>query len=238
MKLDEARHEALRDLVARLGLTWHDDVAATLHQALTHASYAKENPGTADNERLELLGDAVLGLLAVELVFEMFPQEAEGDLSKRRHSMVSRKAFGEIGTDLGLGALIVVGGSGEDSNIRENANVLGSVLEAVVGAVHLHYDWYELKRALRGSVLAPALAFAAETPLTDFKTILQQECQARKWPLPAYVLAGQSGPDHDRRMTVEVTVGDGIRARASSTRKRDAEQEAARQAIEQLRLAE
>ncbi len=238
MKLDEARHEALRALVARLGLAWRDEVAATLHQALTHASYAKENPGTPDNERLELLGDAVLGLLAVEVVFEMFPHEQEGDLSKRRHSMVSRKAFGEIGTDLGLGALIIVGGSGEDSNIRENANVLGSVLEAVVGALHLHYDWYELKGALRGSVLAPALAFAAETPLTDFKTLLQQECHAQKLPAPEYTLVEQSGPPHERVMTVEVAIGNRVRARASATRKRDAEQEAARQAIEQMRLAE
>lgn len=238
MKLDEARHEALRALVARLGLAWREDSAATLHQALTHASYAKEHPGTPDNERLELLGDAVLGLMATELVFEMFPDEQEGDLSKRRHSMVSRKAFGTIGTDLGLGALIVVGGSGEDSNIRENANVLGSVLEAVVGALQLHYDWYELKKALRKSVLAAALEFAAETPLTDFKTVLQEMCHARKLPAPSYKVVEQSGPPHERLMTVEVQVGDGIRARSSATRKRDAEQDAARQAVEEMRLAE
>jgi len=238
MKLDEARHEALCALVARLGLLWREDVAATLQQALTHASYAKEHPGTPNNERLELLGDAVLGLMAIEIVYEMFPEEQEGDLSKRRHSMVSRKAFGEIGTDLGLGAVIIVGGSGEDSNIRENPNVLGSVLEAVVGAMHLHYDWYELKAALRESVLAPALAFSEETPLTDFKTLLQQECHVRKLAAPEYSLIDQSGPPHERVMTVEVVIRGDVRARGTATRKREAEQKAARQAIEQLRLAE
>ncbi len=235
---DKARVRALKSLAGRLGLAWRDELAGPLHEALTHASFSKENPGTPDNERLELLGDAVATLIVLQVLFHEHPAEQEGELSMRKHAMVSRRVFGMIGRELGLGPLLIVGEGARNSNISTNESVLGGALEAVVGALYLVLPWDEVRLAVVTHVVAPAGRIVGSGEYRDFKTLLQQACHQRRWKEPSYSVVAETGPPHAPVIEVEVVLEDGTRVRASGPRKRDAQQSAARGALEALKLAE
>ena len=225
--------------------------------ALTHRSLAYENhpetplEPTSDNEQLEFVGDAVLGLAVAESLFRRFPSSREGELTRLRASLVSRRHLSDVAARIGLGDLLLLGRGEEQSGGRKKPALLANALEAVIAALYLDGGLATARAFIERHIIEPAipeLHFAMQSGDTfsgaigDHKSALQEHLQAAGSGQPHYVLTAQSGPDHQKRFRVEVRVGDGLggsRALAESegTTKKQAQQEAARIAFERL-LAE
>jgi ribonuclease III len=222
--------------------------------ALTHRSLAYEtNPDTlpdpaADNEQLEFVGDAVLGLAVAESLFRRFPSSREGELTRLRASLVSRRHLGEVAARIDLGALLRLGRGEEQSGGRKKPALLANALEAVIAALYLDGGLDAARAFIEKHIIEPALPdlhLALDGSKTfsgaigDHKSALQEHLQATGAGQPHYVLTDQSGPDHQKRFRVEVRVDDksgGSRALAESegSTKKQAQQAAARLAFERL----
>lgn len=201
-----------------------------LVQALTHSSASPERKNS--NERLEFLGDRVLGLAIAGLLMETFADENEGKLGYRFSALARSESLARVATDVGLGAHIILSESEEDSGGRENANILADCCEAVIAALYLdggletavtfiHRHWKPLM---------------AEDPVPpkDAKTVLQEWAQSKGLPLPDYKVIGQKGPAHAPRFTIEATLHEIKPARGQGTSKQAAEQEAARVLLKRI----
>jgi ribonuclease III len=203
-----------------------------LEEALTHRSYCNENPKLAprDNERLEFLGDAVVGLAVASLLHEHFPLAAEGELTRRRADLVCERGLTELAEELEIGAALRLGKGELRSGGREKPRLLSSALEAILGAVCVDAGVakaYDLARRL----FEPRLH--AVTPgETDFKSRLQERAQAERGETPRYQVEASEGPDHDRVFAVTVSLGGEVSGRGRGGSKLRAEQEAARLALE------
>jgi ribonuclease III len=225
-----------------------------LEQALTHRSLSYEtNPESladprADNEQLEFLGDSILGLVIAEALYRRFPNSREGELTRLRASIVSRRHLGEMALRLNLGARLRLGKGEERSGGRTKAALLSNALEAVIAALYLDaglpaaaafIDRHILTPALPSLTLAldPASTFSGA--VGDHKSALQEHLQAAGLGQPQYILTGQSGPDHQKRFHVEVRVHQpageatdtAALASAEGSTKKQAQQEAARLAL-------
>ncbi|XUK63016.1 ribonuclease III [Plantibacter sp. RU18] len=197
-----------------------------LDLALTHRSYAYEHGGLPHNERLEFLGDSILGQAVTVMLYRDFPQLDEGQLAKRRASLVSTIALAEIARTIGLGARIKLGKGEDQTGGRDKASILADTMEAVIGATYLS----------AGPDAATSLVLRLVTPLLenperfgaamDPKTSLQEAAASIGAPAPVYEIAS-SGPDHDRRFVATVTVGTAVTATGSGTSKKHAEMAAA-----------
>jgi len=225
--------------------------------ALTHRSLAYEtnpeallNP-TADNEQLEFVGDAVLGLVVAESLYRRFPCSREGELTRLRASLVSRRHLGHVGERIGLGALLRLGRGEEQSGGRNKPALLANAVEAVIAALYLDGGLDAARPFIEDHIIEPSLPdlhgalSAGDTfsgAIGDHKSALQEYLQAAGVGQPQYVLTAQSGPDHQKLFRVEVRIPDGLgghRALAESegSTKKQAQQQAARIAFETL-LAE
>jgi ribonuclease-3 len=222
--------------------------------ALTHRSLAYEtNPESlpnpaADNEQLEFLGDAVLGLVVAESLFRRFPASREGELTRLRASLVSRRHLGEVASRIDLGALLLLGRGEEQSGGRKKPALLANALEAVIAALYLDGGLPTARAFIEKYIIEPTLPDlhlamqAGDTfsgAIGDHKSALQEHLQATGAGQPHYVLTDQSGPDHQKRFRVEVRIEDkegGSRALAESegTTKKQAQQDAARLAFQRL----
>src|SRR5580704_3155755 len=222
--------------------------------ALTHRSLAYEtNPEslpdpTADNEQLEFVGDAVLGLIVAESLFHRFPGSREGELTRLRSSLVSRRHLGEVAARIDLGSLLLLGRGEEQSGGRSKPALLANALEAVIAALYLDGGLEAARAFIEKQIIEPTLPElqlamqAGDTfsgAIGDHKSALQEHLQATGAGQPHYVLTDQSGPDHQKRFRVEVRVDDksgGSRALAESegSTKKQAQQAAARLAFERL----
>ncbi len=201
-------------------------------QALTHSSYASEHPGTEYNERFEFLGDAVLQLAVTDFLFSQYPALPEGQLAKIRAASVSGAALTEMAERVGLGAHLRLGRGEEASGGREKESILADAMEAVLAAVHLDAD-YPTARSVILSLWEDHLRAWAEAPgRRDYKTRLQEKLAA-DGERPEYVVEG-SGPDHARLFTARVHLGDKILGAGEGRSKKEAEQEAARLALDNL----
>jgi ribonuclease-3 len=225
--------------------------------ALTHRSLAYEtNPEslpdpTADNEQLEFVGDAVLGLVVAESLFRRFPTSREGELTRLRASLVSRRHLGEVAARIDLGSLLLLGRGEEQSGGRRKPALLANALEAVIAALYLDGGLDTARSFIEKHIIEPTLPdlhLALQTGDTfsgaigDHKSALQEHLQASGAGQPQYVLTAQSGPDHQKRFRVEVRIENkegGSRALAESegSTKKQAQQDAARLAF-QLLLSE
>lgn len=229
-ELSLERAARLGILTARLGLAPPSSFAL-IHQALIHRSWAVEH-ASSDNERLEFLGDSVISLATAEYLHDSRPQASEGELSQLRASMVSRKILGKVALELGLGELLLLGVGEESSGGRKRLSILGSALEALCGALHQLYPWETLRPAIRREVLDPALHLVESRTLVDYKSRLQEWTQKNLQAVPAYSVTASQGPDHKKEFVVEVWVGGQLVAQGRGARKKWAENEAARQALE------
>ena len=199
--------------------------------ALTHRSYAFEQPEkVAHNERLELVGDAVIGLLVAHLIYHSYPDMAEGEMARLRSSVVDRPALADLALGLGVGEHMKLGKGEEGSGGRTKQSLLADTLEAIVGAVYLERG-FERVAAHLGPIFSERLAAAtgAEQPY-DAKTALQEAVVSAFGSLPVYRHAS-SGPDHDKRFSAHVYVADELVGSGSGTSKKEAEQHAARAAL-------
>ncbi len=209
---------------------------ALLQQALVHSSFINENPAyvSGHNERLELLGDAVLGLIVAEELYRSSPDLTEGEMTRLRAALVRRDTLARVARSIGLGDFLYMGKGEEAGGGRSKATNLAGALEAVVAAVYLDCGI----AAARDMV---ARLFAAEWPKlagpgagVDCKSRLQEFTQSRFQQAPAYRLVAEAGQPHDPVFTVEVCVSDRVVATGSGRSKKLAETEAARAALERL----
>ncbi|UCR90424.1 ribonuclease III [Mycetocola spongiae] len=197
-----------------------------LDLALTHRSFAYENGGIPHNERLEFLGDSVLGLATTTELYRVYPQLPEGELAKMRSAVVSTVALSLVARDLGLGQFLKLGRGEELTGGRDKASILADTVEAILGAVYLDRGMAEAEalvlRLVRPLLADPVRMSAANDP----KTALQEIAAARSVPPPQYEITS-SGPDHNRSFTATVTVGHLATATGTGTSKKHAEMAAA-----------
>ncbi|HVM21455.1 MAG TPA: ribonuclease III [Egibacteraceae bacterium] len=213
-----------------LGITLDDELGVL---ALTHRSYAFEAGGLPTNERLEFLGDAVLGLVVTDEIYRRFPDAPEGRLAKIRAAAVNTQSLAELARSLGLGDHVLLGRGEEQSGGRDKDSILADTLEAVFGAVYLDQGIAaatELIRRLFGDLLDDLSKRRASL---DYKTSLQELTAAQLSSLPVYELT-EEGPDHEKRFTAVVVVEDEPVGRGEGRSKKEAEQAAARQAYDEL----
>ena len=225
-------------------LTW-----ALTHRSLAYETKPESMPDPAsDNEQLEFVGDAVLGLAVAEALFRRFPASREGELTRLRASLVSRRHLGEVAARIGLGSLLLLGRGEEQSGGRKKPALLANALEAVIAALYLDGGLDAARDFIEKHIIEPAIPSlhvalkASDTfsgAIGDHKSALQEHLQAAGAGQPLYVLTDQSGPDHQKRFRVEVRIDDkkgGLRALAESegTTKKQAQQDAARLAFQRL----
>ena len=199
--------------------------------ALTHRSWCAEHPGDESNERLEFLGDAVLGVVVTDHLFSAFPDLPEGQLAKARAAVVSSTTLAEVGRELGVGLDLRLGKGEDASGGREKASILADAIEAVLGAMYLD-GGVEPVRRLVLEQLSERIDQAAERPGDkDYKTRLQEVAAHDGFTPPVYALT-ESGPDHHKRFHATVAVGGERLGAGTGTSKKEAEQKAARAAYE------
>ncbi len=222
--------ERVRLLEARLGASFlRPELAAT---ALTHKSYVNERgKGQQDNERLEFLGDAVVDLAIGHRLMERFPAATEGELSRLRALLVDEEGLSRVARRVGLGELLLLGRGEDMSGGRDKSSVLADALEAVMGALYLG-SGMEAVMTVVDRHFAEPLDEVTRTLGRDFKTRFQEFAQERLKQTPRYQVVSEAGPDHEKIFEVEVALGTEAYARASGRSKKEAEQAAARSALE------
>jgi len=196
-------------------------------QALTHGSASALN-----YERLEFLGDRVLGLVIGEWLFELFPQESEGRLSHRLNALVAGEVCALIARDIGVQPYIVLGKQARDDGAIDSTNVLGDIMEALIGALYLDGGIEDVRQLLRR--LWVSRVEAADGIIKHPKSALQEWAAANKRKTPEYVLADRSGPDHALKFTVTVSIKNVGSASATGNSKQEAETLAARALLDQI----
>ena len=201
--------------------------------ALTHRSYAFEEGLDFNNERLEFLGDAVLGLIVTDLAFREFPDLSEGELAKLRAAIVNMGALAEVARDLSLGDAIRLGHGEELSGGRDKASILADALEAVLGAIYLDRGLDEARRIIERLFRPRMIAYVRGEGERDYKTILQELASQDLRSLPEYRIE-ERGPDHKKEFTATVFLAGRQYGTGTGHSKKEAEQQAAHEAFVKL----
>jgi len=208
--------------------------AELLERALTHKSYANENRVPYHNERMEFLGDSVLSLIVSEYLMKTCPASTEGDLSRLRAAVVSEPALAGIARAIGLGSYILLGRGEEQTGGRDKDSLLADCLEALIASIYLDAG----KDAAEAFVLRFFEEVIKKTcsarSTLDYKTELQELCQEQMKQLPEYRIVSETGPDHQKQFEVEVWVKGRLSGRGIGRSKKEAEQRAAKEALEKL----
>lgn len=222
----------MRELQKTIGYTFRD--LSLLEMALTHTSYANEvcKDGLKSYERLEFLGDSILGFTTADYLLSAFPALHEGELTKLRAELVCEASLAETAKKLRLGDYLRLGKGEESGGGRQRVSIIADVVEAVIAAIYLDGGLPAAKRFIYTHVLVDT---GARIKLnTDYKTALQELVQQKKNQLLSYELLGETGPDHDKEFSVRVLLNGKAVGCGSGTSKKRAEQAAARQALEKL----
>lgn len=222
----------IKDLETAIGYRFRN--LSLLQNALTHSSYANErwHNSLLSNERLEFLGDSILGMLVAEYLFRNFPNRPEGELTRMRADMVCEKTLAAAANRIGLGEHLLLGHGEEQGGGRSRDSILADAVESVIAACFLDGGVDAALKFVRQFILV-------EVPVSklhnaDYKTQLQELVQQKKNQVLSYALVGQSGPDHDKQFDVEVSLNGTVVGSGSGSSKKRAEQDAARTAIEKL----
>lgn len=217
-----------------LGVSFNDP--SLLEQALVHSSYVNENPGFihGSNEKLEFLGDAVLGLIIAEKLYRDYPQFSEGEMTRLRAALVRREALARMAKAINLGDYLYLGKGEEASGGRSKPGNLASALEAVIAAIFVDRGETTTRDFILRLFDKELQNVVSQGALADYKSQLQELLQARQQSTPVYHLLEAVGPTHDRTFTVEVRVADTVLGSGSGRSKKIAETEAARLALARL----
>lgn len=203
-----------------------------LKNALIHSSYANEIRGnTHSNERLEFLGDSVLSIIVSEHIYNKFPNMPEGELTRMRASLVCEKSLYSFSRELGIGEYLKLGKGEEKNGGRERESILADAFEAVLAAIYLDGGMTAAKKHIMNTVLRD-LKHHDDDSFKDYKTTLQEIIQRNPEECVSYILIDESGPDHNKLFTVEVHLNSNVIGKGSGKSKKQAEQMAARQALE------
>lgn len=207
-----------------------------LRQALVHRSYLNESqePGTSSNERLEFLGDAVLGLVVAQELYGRNSEWSEGEMTRLRSLLVCRETLAELARSLDLGNYLIFGKGEAASGGRERPSNLASAMEAVIGATFLDGGFRAARRVVLRLLGREIDTLTKSQPPADYKSRLQEVVQARRKLTPIYRTAAEIGPEYDRQFVVEVLAGDEVLGRGRGLSKQLAEMDAARAALEAL----
>jgi ribonuclease-3 len=210
-----------------------------LNQAFTHRSFANELSETGENnERLEFLGDSVLGLVVAHYVYDSLPDQPEGELARIKSFVVSEASLSEIARGLRVDNYILIGKGEEYSGGRSKKAILADCLEAIIGAYYLDSGFPAAEKFVH-SMLIPEITKVLENRhAKDYKTLLQEHVQKRMKTYPRYKVVQKTGPDHDRTFWIEVHVGEKSFGAGKGKNKKEAEQEAARLAFEGMHVVE
>lgn len=222
----------IKDLEEAIGYHFHN--ISLLQNALTHSSYANErwHNSLLSNERLEFLGDSILGMLVAEYLFRSFPDRPEGELTRMRADMVCEKTLAAVANSIHLGDHLLLGHGEEQGGGRTRDSILADAMESVIAATFLDGGMEAALQFIRRFILV-------EVPVSklhnvDYKTQLQELVQQRRNQVLTYSLTGESGPDHDKRFEVAVRLNGSEVGKGSGSSKKRAEQDAARAAIAHL----
>ncbi len=222
----------IKELQEKLGYNFNDE--AILIRALSHSSYVNENHSAGDsNERLEFLGDSVLGLITAENFFKNYKKLPEGELTKLRAATVCEKSLAGFARQLELGKYLLLGKGEILTGGRERPSIQADAFEAIIAAIYLD-GGMEAARAFVLKYIEEAIR--QQQSIRDYKTMLQEVVQRNPGELVEYVLTGETGPDHDKRFEVEVHLNSNVIGRGIGRSKKRAEQEAAREALELMGL--
>lgn len=204
-----------------------------LIESLTHRSYAYEQGGLRPNERLEFLGDSVLGLVVTDALFRRNEDLAEGHLAKMRAAVVSAKALAEVAREIDLGSYLLLGNGEEATGGRDKSSILADAMEAVIGAVYLGCGQRAVTTVIH-QLVDPMIEQTKNLGAgLDWKTSLQEQTSRLGLGVPDYVIEG-SGPDHARKFTARVKLSDGLHGYGEGATKKEAEQNAARGTYSEL----
>ena len=222
----------IKDLEKAIGYQFRN--ITLLQNALAHSSYANErwHDSLMSNERLEFLGDSILGMVVAEHLYRNFPDRPEGELTRMRADMVCEQSLADVANKLGLGAHLMLGHGEEAGGGRTRPSILADAVESVIAAAFLDGGMDAAAGIIRRFILT-------NVPVTklhnkDYKTGLQELVQQKKNQVLSYALVGESGPDHDKSFLVEVSLNGKVVGKGSGSSKKRAEQDAARCAIEAL----
>ena len=219
-----------REFEEKLGHHFHNK--KYLITALTHSSYANEAKGKEEsNERLEFLGDSVLGFVVADYLFKNYTQFPEGDLTKNRAALVCEKACCGFAKQIDLGNYLRLSHGEQNSGGRTRSSILADAFEAVIAAIYLDAGMEEARKFILRFVL-PMLKAHKPKAFKDYKTALQEIIQQNPEEHLEYVLTGESGADHDKHFTVEVHLNSNVIGKGGGRSKKEAEQQAAREALE------
>ena len=205
-----------------------------LQNALTHSSYANErwHNSLKSNERLEFLGDSILGMVVAEHLYCNYPERTEGELTRMRADMVCETSLAAVAEKLGLGQHMLLGHGEEQGGGRNRASILADAVESVIAASFLDGGMDAATRFIQQFILCDVPVKKLHN--TDYKTALQELVQQKKHQQLSYSLTGESGPDHDKEFTVEVRLNGQVVGSGIGTSKKRAEQAAAKDAMERL----
>lgn len=229
--------DEFEDLQSRIGYVFRD--RGLLEHALTHKSRAAEDAtgGVSDNESLEFLGDAVLGLVVADVLFQQYPNYTEGQKSKVKAAVVSTQSLARRAEEIQLGDHLILGRGEEKTGGRFKQALLADAYEALIAAIYLDGGLDAAAAFLRRELKEAIDAGIAQTFAPDYKSALQERLQALGQALPEYRLSGSEGPDHRKTFTIDVVVGGEVLGTATGRAKKEAEQEAARLALGRLDAA-
>jgi ribonuclease III len=227
----ERASEGPKALDRVLGIRFRD--AAIRQTALTHRSYAFENDLGTNNERLEFLGDAVLGIVVTDMAFREFTEMPEGELAKLRAAIVNMTALADVARDLGLGRFILLGKGEEMSGGRDKSSILADALEALLGAVYLDRGLDAARKVIVRLFRPRMIAYSIGDGPRDYKTMLQELASADLHALPDYRIT-ERGPDHEKEFTARVFLAGKEWGSGIGRSKKEAEQQAAHEAYVRL----
>lgn len=236
VEIDKSRSVALKQFARKLRIPLGD--GQFLNEALTHKSYTHERKMDPryNNEKLEFLGDSVLGLVISQHVFETYPDVTEGGLSKVKSVVVSAQVLSEKASLLGLGEMIQLGKGEEKSGGRTRPGLLADALEAVIGAVYLEGGLEPAQKLVLGFLRDDVDQVFSGRMEKDHKTLLQEHFQKTQKTAPRYEIVREWGPDHNRNFEASCSVNGKELSRGVGKNKKEAEQVAAQEAIQRLRI--
>ena len=222
----------IKDLEAAIGYRFRN--ISLLQNALTHSSYANErwHNSLMSNERLEFLGDSILGMTVAEHLYRNFPDRPEGELTRMRADMVCETTLAVVAERIGLGQHLLLGHGEERLGGRNRASILADAVESIIAASYLDGGMEAAVNFIRNFILCDVPVKKLHN--VDYKTTLQELVQRKKDQVLSYALTGESGPDHDKSFAVEVTLNGKVVGTGTGRSKKRAEQDAARAAIEKL----
>jgi ribonuclease-3 len=222
----------IKDLEKAIGYQFRD--LSLLQNALAHSSYANErwHNSLMSNERLEFLGDSVLGMLVANYLYRTFPNRPEGELTRMRADMVCEKTLARVAGQLELGKHLLLGKGEEQGGGRSRESILADAVESVIAACYLDGGMEAAKAFVEKFILVTVPTQKMNN--ADYKTALQELVQQKKNQTLSYRLVGESGPDHDKKFEVELTLNGTVVGTGTGSSKKRAEQQAAQVAMEKL----